>query len=119
MNHLGELEQVLMFAVVRLGDGAYGNAIREDVETRTGRVLSPGAVYTVLDRLEAKGLVGSEVTAARPARGGRLMRRYWVEPAGARALRDVYAGLRRMAQGLGPRLEDLAAEGGAAGPAAR
>ncbi|MGH7573987.1 MAG: PadR family transcriptional regulator [Longimicrobiales bacterium] len=117
--HLGELEQLLMFAVLRLGDAAYGNAIREEVETRTSRVLSPGAVYTVLDRLEAKGLVGSEVTAATPARGGRRMRRYWVEPAGARALREVYAGLRRMAQGVGPKLDDLAAEGGAVGPVRR
>lgn len=117
--HLGELEQLLLFAVLRLGDGAYGNAVREEIEARTGRVVSPGAVYTVLDRLEAKELVASEVTAATPARGGRRMRRYWMEPAGARALRDVYAGLRRMAQGLDSRLDALAAEGGAAGPARR
>lgn len=110
--HLGELEQLLLFAVLRLGDGAYGNAIRKEVEARTGRVLSPGAVYTVLERLEAKGLVASEVTTATPARGGRRMRLYRVEPAGARALREVYAGLQRMAHGLGPKLDELATEGG-------
>lgn len=111
--HLGELEQLLLFAVLRLEDGAYGNAIREQVEKRTGRVVSPGAVYTVLERLEAKGLVTSEVMAATPARGGRRMRRYRMEPAGAQALGKAYAGLRRMAHGLGPKLNDLAAEGGA------
>ncbi|MCI0433257.1 MAG: PadR family transcriptional regulator [Gemmatimonadetes bacterium] len=110
--HLGEFEQLLMFAILRLEDAAYGNAIRHEIESRTGRLVSPGAVYTVLDRLETKGMVASEVTDATPERGGRRMRLYGLEPAGARALRDTYAGLRRMAQGLGPRLDDLAAEGG-------
>lgn len=117
--HLGELEQLLLFAVLRLGQDAYGNAIRREIETRTGRVVSPGAVYTVLERLEAKGLVTSEVTQATPARGGRRMRRYRVEPAGARALQEAYSGLRRMAHGVGPKLDDLAAEGGASAPASR
>lgn len=114
--HLGELEQLLLFAVLRLGEDAYGNAIRHEIEMRTDRVVSPGAVYTVLDRLEAKGLVISDVTQATPARGGRRMRRYRVEPAGARALQDAYVRLRRMAHGLGPALDNLAAEGGGSVP---
>lgn len=114
--HLGELEQLLLFAVLRLREDAYGNAIRGEIEMRTERVVSPGAVYTVLDRLEAKGLITSEVTQATPARGGRRMRRYRVEPPGARALQNAYGGLRRMAHGLGPTLDDLAAEGGASVP---
>jgi PadR family transcriptional regulator PadR len=57
--HLGEFEQVLLFALLRLGDGAHSTAIRDDVYQRTGRELSPGAVYTGLDRLCRRGLVTS------------------------------------------------------------
>jgi DNA-binding PadR family transcriptional regulator len=113
--HLGEFEQLLLFAIVRLEDEAYGNAIRQEIETRTGRAVSPGAIYTVLERMESKGLVTSEVTEATPARGGRRMRRYAIEPLGARALQETYASLRRMAQGLGPKLDELASERGGRG----
>ena len=60
-KHLGEFEQLLLFAVLRLRDEAYGTALRQEIERRTGRVVAIGAVYTALNRLEAKGLVTSQV----------------------------------------------------------
>jgi DNA-binding PadR family transcriptional regulator len=107
---LGEFEQLLLFAILRLEDAAFGNAIRKELEQRTGRAVSPGAVYTSLDRLEAKRFVSSAVTESTPARGGRRMRLYRLQPAGAAALQEAYAMVRRMAHGLGPKLDALAAE---------
>ena len=57
-ERLGSLEQLLLLALLRLGDDAYGVPIRDEIEERTGRVISPGAIYTALDRLETRGLVG-------------------------------------------------------------
>ena len=61
MGYLGEFEQLILFSVVQLGDDAYGVAIRETIEQRTGRVVSSGAIYTALGRLEGRGLVTSRV----------------------------------------------------------
>ena len=58
-TYLGEFEQLLLFALMQLDDDAYGARIRESIEARTGRTVSPGAVYTALDRLESRGLVSS------------------------------------------------------------
>ena len=77
--HLGEFEQLLLFALVRLGDDAYGVAIRQEVERRTGRMISAGAVYTALDRLEGRGFVSSRVGDPTPQRGGRRKRHYRLE----------------------------------------
>ncbi|MCG8468694.1 MAG: PadR family transcriptional regulator [Gemmatimonadetes bacterium] len=105
---LGEFEQLLLFALLRLEEDAYGVTIRRDIERRTGRSVRVGQVYTVLQRLEDRGLVRSWVGDPTPQRGGRRKRFYALEPSGARALYASYENLRRMARGLVPRLARLA-----------
>lgn len=114
-KRLGELEQILLFAVLRLRGDAHGTAIREEVAERTGRDVSPGAVYTVLGRLEDQGLVSSEVGDTTPARGGRRRKLYRLEPAGAVALREAYGALQEIAEGTLADLSALAARGHARG----
>ena len=97
---LGEFEQFLMFAILDLDEDAYGVAMRRTIEQRTGREISPGAVYTALDRLEKKGLVSSSLDQATPQRGGRRKKFYRLQPAGAHALRESFERLSRMADGL-------------------
>lgn len=109
---LGDLEQVVLFGIVRLRGEAHGAAIVEQIEAATGRRVAPGALYTVLDRLEEKGLVESWIGHSTPARGGRRRKVYKIRPAGARALQEWYDGIRALASGTGARLEDLASEGG-------
>jgi len=103
---LGEFEQLLLFAVLRLGDQAYGGSIRQIIHDRTGRTVSPGAIYTALDRLERRGMVGSKLGDPTPERGGKRKRFYHLRPAGAAALRDVQTVMAQMARGLKPRLEE-------------
>lgn len=105
---LGELEQTLLFALMRLEGEAHGAAVAEEIERRTGRQVSPGAVYTVLDRLETKGLVESWIGDSTPERGGRRRKMYRVRPEGARELRDSWQALRSLASGVGGRLDALA-----------
>lgn len=88
-SRLGTLELASLLAVVRLGDEAYGLAVRHDLAERTGHELSVGAVYTTLQRLEDKGLLRSRTTAPLPVRGGRSRRQYVLTGAGARAIRDA------------------------------
>jgi len=83
---LGSLELVALLAVARLGEDAYGLAVRRDLAERTGRDYSVGAVYTTLDRLEKKGLLTSRASAPVPTRGGRSRRQFTLTGAGARAL---------------------------------
>lgn len=84
---LGEFEQVVLLAVARLGTDGYGVSVRREIERRTGRSVSVGAVYATLDRLEEKGLVRSWEGEAKPVRGGRARRHFALEASGARALR--------------------------------
>ena len=107
-DHLGQFEQILLFAVLRLEGDAYGVTIRREIEQRTGRRTSPGAIYTTLERLEQRGLVNSSIGGTTPARGGRRKRFYRLEPEGARALAVAYERMQSMAAGVLPRLEDLA-----------
>jgi DNA-binding PadR family transcriptional regulator len=102
---LGEFEQLVLFAVLRLGDEAYGVTVRDEIERRAGRPVSAGAVYTTLERLEARSFVSSWVGDPTPARGGRRKRFYAVEPAGVRVLSRAYDAVRRMAKGVTPKLE--------------
>ena len=100
-NALGEFEQAVLLAVLRLGlNGAYGVPIRRDLSERLGRAVSVGAVYTALDRLERKGFVSSWTGGATAERGGRAKRFYRIEAPGQRALdaamvvtRSLWAGL--------------------------
>jgi PadR family transcriptional regulator len=96
----GELETLILFAVLRLGDGAYGVSIRDEIEARTGRRLTRGAIYTALRRLETKGLVAGELGESTPTRGGRAKRYLQLTPEGLGALRARMRDLNQMASGL-------------------
>lgn len=85
----GSLELTILVAVARLGDDAHGLAVRRDVSGRTGHDYSVGAIYTTLQRLEAKGLLTSHASDPLPVRGGRSRRHYAVSGAGKRALRTA------------------------------
>lgn len=108
---LGDFEQVILFALVRLTGEAHGAAIAAEIEERTGRRVAPGALYTVLDRLEAKGFVESWIGDSTPERGGRKRKMYRMLPEGARELREWYKGIREIASGSLTRLDELAGEG--------
>src|SRR5579862_7526534 len=99
-RHLGELEQVLLLALAHLGDEAYGTSIAALIAARTGRTLSPGAIYTALDRLERRGFVSSRWGEPTPERGGKRKRHYHLRPAGATALGEAQRALAAMARGL-------------------
>jgi DNA-binding PadR family transcriptional regulator len=99
-RYLGELEQIVLWAVLRLGDEAYGVPIRLEIEGRTGRSLTVGALYRTLDRLEAKGYVTSKFGDPTPERGGRSKRYFTVRPSGLRALRASRNTLLAMWDGL-------------------
>src|SRR5712664_3774781 len=83
---LGEFEQAVMLAILRLGVEAYGVPIRRDISERLNRAVSVGAIYTALERLEAKGFVSSRMGGATRERGGRAKRFYQIEAPGLRAL---------------------------------
>lgn len=97
---LGEFEQVVLLAILRLGDGAYGVSIRKEIAARTEREPSPGALYTTLDRLEERGLVSSSLGDPTPARGGRAKRFFKVSPNGLEAVARVQLGYRRLLEGV-------------------
>ena len=104
---LGDFEQLILMAMLRLGADAYGVSLRQEIETRTGRTVSAGALYTALDRMEKRGLVTSRLGDPTPARGGKRKRLYTLLPAGERALARVYESLRLMAGGVGARLRAI------------
>ena len=104
MHRLGTFEQLLLLALMRLGDGTYGVPIRDEIESRTGRAVSPGAVYTALDRLERRGLVRSTLGDPNPSRGGKRKRLYRLTASGARALATARNQIDEMARGLKPKL---------------
>ena len=105
--HLGEFELLLLLALLQAKDEVYGVQIRAVIEERTGRTVSPGAVYTALDRLERRKLVSSRLGDPTAQRGGKRKRYYRIEPAGATLLRQSQRALARMARGVGPELEAL------------
>lgn len=95
-DFLGEFEQIVLLAIARLGDSAYGVSIRRELEERTARSVALGSVYAAVDRMERKGLLRSDIGDPTPVRGGRAKRFYGLTPAGAEALhrsRDLLAGL--------------------------
>jgi DNA-binding PadR family transcriptional regulator len=102
---LGEFEQIVLLALLRLKDRAYGMAVRQEIEKRTGRNAAIGAVYATLDRMERKGLVTSELGEPTLERGGRAKRYFNVTGTGVSALRDSYQALNSMVAGLQPRLK--------------
>lgn len=100
-RNLGELEQLVLLALMRIGDGAYGVSVQRELEERTGRSPTFATVYTTLGRLEAKGLVESSVGEPTPERGGRAKKHFAVTGAGRAALKRSFNELRAMTQGLG------------------
>jgi DNA-binding PadR family transcriptional regulator len=97
---LGEFEQMVLLAILRLTDRAYGVTIRSEIQACTGREPAPGALYTTLDRLEAKGLVVSELGDPTPQRGGRAKRYFRVTGVGVEAVSQAQRSFRQLMQGL-------------------
>jgi DNA-binding PadR family transcriptional regulator len=104
MASIGDFEQLILLALVRLGPEAYGVSIRQDIEVRTTRTISAGALYTALNRLENRGFVISRLGDPTPMRGGKRKRMYSLRPAGEASVARTYETLRQMASGLGVRL---------------
>jgi len=97
---LGTFEQAVLLAILRLGDGAYGRAILQQVQGLLARSVVAGAVYTTLDRLEQRGLINSKLEQGTAIRGGRARRYYVVAAAGNRALAEAQKTLAKMWQGV-------------------
>jgi PadR family transcriptional regulator PadR len=102
-DFLGEFEQLVLLALLRVGEGAYGMTMRREIEERAARDVSIGAVYATLDRLEEKGLVKSYLGEPTDARGGRARKCFKITAAGARALERSQQAVREMLKGLPPR----------------
>jgi DNA-binding PadR family transcriptional regulator len=97
---LGNFELMVLLAVLRVGEDAYGVPIAEELEDKSGRDVLLGSVYAALDRLEAKGLVGSSMGESTPERGGRAKRYFKVTAKGLREVRDTQRTLVRLWRGL-------------------
>jgi PadR family transcriptional regulator, regulatory protein PadR len=103
--YLGEFEQVVLLAILRLGDDAYAIPIREEIEARTGRSVARGALYTALDRLETKRYLRSRMSGPLAERGGRSRRYFVVTSVGLAALRGSRRALLQLWSGLERLLE--------------
>lgn len=99
-DFLGEFEQIVILALLRLGDDAYGMSVRREIESRTARDVAIGAVYATLDRMEEKGLVRSSEGPPTAERGGRAKRNFHVTGEGIAALRRSREAVANMMEGL-------------------
>ena len=97
---IGEFEQLVLLAILQLDDEAYGPSISEELETKAGRRVSRGALYSSLDRLQQKGLLRWKIESATSARGGHPKRRFEVTRPGIAALRDYRKALTNLWAGL-------------------
>jgi len=105
MSHwLGEFEQLVLFAVLHLEPDAYGVTVRQAIEDRAGRSVSAGAIYTTLERLEARGLVTSKWGEPTRERGGKRKRFYRLTAGGREALGRSWQAVRAMARGAAQKL---------------
>lgn len=104
---LGEFEQVVLLTLLRLGNGAWGAAIRRDVQDRLGRELPVSVVYVTLQRLEKKGMVRSYIGEPSNERGGRRRRHYLIDTPGEQALGRSYRAFRKLTEGLEQALTNL------------
>ncbi|MBY0494177.1 MAG: PadR family transcriptional regulator [Cyanobacteria bacterium] len=98
--YLGEFEYAVLLAILHLDEDAYAVPIRELIEQRTSRPVARGALYTGLDRLEAKGCLKSRMGDPTEERGGKARRYYSVTPSGLKAIRATHEALSRMTKGL-------------------
>jgi len=103
---VGEFEQLVLLAILRLGAGAYGVPIIQEIRERTDRAVLRPAVYVALRRLEEKGLVRSHLGDSSVRRGGRARKYYAVEAEGLKLLRESRQMLIRMWDGLEPRFDE-------------
>src|SRR5882762_10383034 len=99
-DYLGEFEHLILLALLRLEDRAYGVTVRQEIEFRARREVSIGAVYATLDRLETKGYVKSRYGDPTPERGGRSKRFFRVTAQGVAAVNRTQRALQRMTEGL-------------------
>jgi PadR family transcriptional regulator PadR len=99
-TYLGEFEHLVLLAVLRLGDDAYAVPVRGAIESRAGRAVARGALYTTLDRLEQKGLLRSRLGDPTAERGGKARRYYSVTARGLASLRAARASIESLAEGL-------------------
>src|SRR5437773_1838229 len=104
---IGQFEQAVLLALIRLGKDAYGRAILNEVQARLKRDVSAGAVYATLERLETKGLVSSKLAPGTAIRGGRARRYFIPTGAGVRALKDAKAATDNLWRGLAWPLKSL------------
>jgi len=100
VSYLGELEQMILWTVLRLGDEAYGLAVRDQLEEQAGRSLARGAVYTTLDRLVRKGYLDSRLADSDENRAGRPRRYFRLTAAGREALKEARDALVSLWSGL-------------------
>jgi PadR family transcriptional regulator, regulatory protein PadR len=99
-DYLGEFEHIVVLALLRLEDRAYGVTVRQEIELRTKREVSIGAVYATLDRMETKGYVKSRLGDPTPERGGRSKRFFRVTAKGEAAVNRTQKALQSMTEGL-------------------
>jgi DNA-binding PadR family transcriptional regulator len=107
---VGEFEQLVLLALLRLGDQAYGVPVTEEIQRRAKRDVAVASVYKTLERLEAKGFVASRLGAPTAARGGRRKKYFRLQPAGLQALRASIRAIRGLASGLAYQLDPLEEE---------
>lgn len=105
-HSLAQFELFVLLAIAHLEDEAYGVEIRQEIESRSGREASIGAVYAALGRLGDKGLVSATVSAPRAVPGGRARKYFRLTPAGERERSAATAMLRRMMEGFPRGAED-------------
>jgi DNA-binding PadR family transcriptional regulator len=98
--NLGEFEQLILLAILRLRNDAYGVTIRAELQDRAGRTVAPGALYPARERLETKGLITSRMSDPTPQRGGRAKRLVTVTAAGVEALTRSVEAYDRLLEGL-------------------
>ncbi len=99
-ENLGEFEQLVLLALIRLEENAYGMTIRQVIQARTDRRVPIGQVYAALERLEAKGYLASRVADPEPIRGGRSKKLYALTNDGETALALARRMMAQMAEGL-------------------
>jgi PadR family transcriptional regulator, regulatory protein PadR len=97
---LGEFEYLVMLAVMRLGNNAYGMRVRQEIAARTGRDVTIGAVYATLERLAEKGLLSARLSGPTPERGGRAKRSFTLTGAGIEAANTARRDMANMLEGL-------------------
>ena len=113
MRSLGEFEQLILWSVLRLGDDAYGVPIGREIEERTAKAVSPGALYTTLGRLEDRGLVTSRSEPGGASRSGRPRKYYRLSSEAAAELAASKARITAMADGQTEAIDKLMGNGAA------